>query len=284
MSQGILSVASGSGATVRAGFNAALARLATKASGTARPSDIAAGEDWLETDNPGGGIWSWWFYDGASDILLGTVNSSTHAITWSKAAIVNGLTLGSAWQSLRVNAGGTDLEYGDQYQKLSADGAPAGAGSFSFASIPASIKSTRIEIDSLIPATNGAALRMTLLDSGGSELTSAIYNYSAHSTFDNGTGTDTGSTGLTYVPLAVYDQGNNATSGGLAGIVQIFDMQSARHKRVLFDIAAYYNTGAIKAARYCGTALVETTSIITGAKFAMSSGNLSGALRLWGTR
>ena len=78
MSQGILSVASGSGATVRAGFNAALARLATKASGTARPSDIAAGEDWLETDNPGGGIWSWWFYDGASDILLGTVNSSTH--------------------------------------------------------------------------------------------------------------------------------------------------------------------------------------------------------------
>lgn len=81
MSQGALSVPGGDGASVRSGFNAAIARLATKASGTSRPSDIAAGEDWIETDNPGGGTWSWWLYDGSTDILLGTINSSTHVFT-----------------------------------------------------------------------------------------------------------------------------------------------------------------------------------------------------------
>ena len=56
MSQGALTVADGDGASVLAAINAANARLATKASGTARPSDIATYETWIDTDTPGGGI------------------------------------------------------------------------------------------------------------------------------------------------------------------------------------------------------------------------------------
>ena len=81
MSQGALTIADGSGLTVLAAINAAIARLATGASGTARPSDIGTGEMWIETDNPGGGTWSVWFYDGSTDILQGTVNTSTHVWT-----------------------------------------------------------------------------------------------------------------------------------------------------------------------------------------------------------
>src|SRR5690349_24712807 len=81
MSQGALSTSNGSGASVRSGINAALARLSTKASGTSRPTDIATGENWIETDNPGAGIWSLWLYDGASDILVGLIDSTSHAFS-----------------------------------------------------------------------------------------------------------------------------------------------------------------------------------------------------------
>lgn len=80
MSQDPLLVPSGSGLAVRVGFNAAIARLATKASGVGRPADIQVFEDWIETDNPGAGIVSWWLYDGSEDILIGTVDVVFHTI------------------------------------------------------------------------------------------------------------------------------------------------------------------------------------------------------------
>lgn len=90
MSQGAIPMtAGGGGAAVRGYINAALARLQTKGSGTSRPSDIAAGEDWIETDNPGGGVWAWWLYDGTSDILLGIIDSTTHAVHFITGQIVS---------------------------------------------------------------------------------------------------------------------------------------------------------------------------------------------------
>lgn len=82
MSQGAIPLTSGGGgAAVRGYINNALARLQTRASGTARPSDIAAGEVWFETDNPGSGVWSLWRYDGSSDVLLGTLDTTNHVWT-----------------------------------------------------------------------------------------------------------------------------------------------------------------------------------------------------------
>lgn len=81
MSQGELNVPSGSGLSVRTGFNDALERLATKGAGVTRPADIKIFETWLETDNPGGGIATLWMWDGTSDIPVGLVNSTSHTFT-----------------------------------------------------------------------------------------------------------------------------------------------------------------------------------------------------------
>lgn len=80
MSQGVIPLtAGGGGAAVRGYINSALQRLQTRGSGTSRPPDIAAGEVWIETDNPGAGVWSVWEFDGTADVLielLDTVNSA----------------------------------------------------------------------------------------------------------------------------------------------------------------------------------------------------------------
>jgi len=91
MSQGVIPLsASGSGSAVRAKIDAALQRLQTKGSGTSRPADIAAYEDWIDTDTPGAGVVTWYLWDGTQDIPLATFNTSTHAVNW--LGTINGLT------------------------------------------------------------------------------------------------------------------------------------------------------------------------------------------------
>lgn len=81
MSQGALFIPNASGAAVRTGINAALTRLSTRASGTGRPVDIGVFEEWIETDNPGGGLVSLWQWDGTIDILRGVINTGSHTFT-----------------------------------------------------------------------------------------------------------------------------------------------------------------------------------------------------------
>lgn len=88
MSQGAISIANGSGVSVRGAINAALARLQTKASGTGRPADITTYETWIETDNPGGGIVSIWQWDGTTDVLLGVFNTTTHEIIVYASSVI----------------------------------------------------------------------------------------------------------------------------------------------------------------------------------------------------
>lgn len=88
MSQGALTIANGSGGTVRAAINAALARLASGASGTGRPADIAVYECWTETDNPGAGIVSIWQWDGTNDVLVAIFDTVSHSITLSPNAVI----------------------------------------------------------------------------------------------------------------------------------------------------------------------------------------------------
>ena len=88
MSQGVIPLsAGGGGASVRAKINAALQRLQTKAAGTTRPTDIAAYEEWVDTDTPGGGIATLYLYDGTTDIALGTIDTTTHV--FARAGAVN---------------------------------------------------------------------------------------------------------------------------------------------------------------------------------------------------
>lgn len=120
MSQGTLTVGSGPGATVRAGFNAALQRLATKGSGTSRPSDIVAGEHWIETDNPGGGLWALWLYDGSSDILDAVIDTTNHALYRVTGQLVSSLTGAVATGTTQVPFDDSIPQNteGDQYMSL----------------------------------------------------------------------------------------------------------------------------------------------------------------------
>jgi hypothetical protein len=81
MSQDALFIPNASGASVRSGMNNALVRLATRASGTGRPADIQVYEEWIETDNPGGGLSSLWQWDGTVDVLRGVISTITHTFT-----------------------------------------------------------------------------------------------------------------------------------------------------------------------------------------------------------
>lgn len=101
MSQGLLLTPNGPGLAVRTGLNAAINRLATRGSGTARPIDIAVGEEWLETDNPGAGVWSLWQWDGSADLLKGFFDTVNHIFTaYAPTLAANSnttLTASTAW-------------------------------------------------------------------------------------------------------------------------------------------------------------------------------------------
>src|SRR5690242_3657087 len=81
MSQATNVIAGGAGVgglTVRTEINLALAAIVSGHSGTVRPSYVAAGTTWWDTATPGGGVWTLNYYDGANDVPLGTLDTSTH--------------------------------------------------------------------------------------------------------------------------------------------------------------------------------------------------------------
>lgn len=126
MTQGPLTIADSDGGTVLAALNAALLRLATKGSGTARPSDIQPHEFWVETDSPGAGVHTVWWYDGSNDISFATVDTTSHAVALTAAitsaqldTLLSSSARGqvpmrgaSAWGVLTPGQAGADLRSG----------------------------------------------------------------------------------------------------------------------------------------------------------------------------
>lgn len=114
MSQGVLATIDDDGAGYIAQVNAALARLATKGSGTSRPSDIATYETWIDTDTPGAGIGTLYLWDGTTDIRLGKVNTSTHAFIADDATLVlpKGFVSGNTYGNGSDAANDIDLAAG----------------------------------------------------------------------------------------------------------------------------------------------------------------------------
>lgn len=293
MSQGVIPLsAGGGGAAVRGKINAALQRLQTKGSGTARPSDIAAGEDWIETDNPGAGTWSWWLYDGTSDILLGTINSTTHAVTLSGSAAsllttkgdlikagASGVParfgVGGAFYGLHVNSAGDDLEYRrNGWEKIADDVTPAGASTIDFTSLPSNVKHL-MAVFSLKPSTGSVALRLRLSQSA-SFVTSSVYH--TGQTYIEAQG---GASGVGSVSSQSSGQigGPNVTSGGssagLRGVLFIPDAQGTDNKVVNFQ-AMNLNTGNGNCIEYRGSFFMAAAGAVDGLRFFFDSGNVSG--------
>lgn len=301
MSQGPLTIADGSGLAVLAAINDALARLATMASGTSRPADIAAGECWRETDNPGGGIHSIWLYDGASDVLLFTLNTSTHAVAYTSAGLdgLLGSTQGmfayrnaSAWVGLAPGSDAYKVPFSGGpganpamagTWKVLGEATPAGAGAVDFISIPAGVHHLMLQFE-LLPATNDVLLGLQtygadgVLDVGGSDYNS-VWNLAASNPSQTGSATNT-----TYANLTNPGNGitNNSSSGGVSGHVYFPNIQAARYTRGLFQ--TIYGPDAFSSLYLSMVGALSRVEAdrITGVRLVMTSGNLSGRAVLLG--
>jgi|GEM_PF-3112634 len=301
MSQGSVTIADGSGAAVLAAINASNARFSTMASGTARPSDIGAGELWRETDNPGGGIHSIWLYDGASDVLVGLLDTTTHTFAPSSASFDSllgstkgmlakrgasswaGLAVGSAFHGLMVNSAGDDLEFRrNGYEKIADDAVPAGAANVTFSSIPANVRHLRIEF-SLKPATNGVNLQFNLAVGGGI-VTSANYANMFGSIASNGGVIDAGAAGQTTVPLnsGTYPVPNTSR---YKGAIEIVDLQDGANPRCGWWGAYGPDTASSFYWSLHGAATLVVAGPVDGFRFQFSSGNITdGYVSAFGVR
>ena len=83
MSQANMTLTNVARTLFRSNLNAALAALSSCQSGTSRPTDIPAGGLWVNTTTAT--AWVLNLYDGADDIAIGTVNTTTNVFTPSIA-------------------------------------------------------------------------------------------------------------------------------------------------------------------------------------------------------
>lgn len=303
MSQAALTLADSNGATFLAALNAALLRLATQGSGTGRPSDIQAYETWVDTDTPGAGVATWYLWDGASDIALGTVNTSTHKfalasavldallgstqglLPYRDAAAWTGLAVGSdAYQALFSGGAGANPAWGGTWKLLST-ATPSGASSLDFISIPAGINHLKVLFD-LLPATTGVSLKLRtfgadgVIDAGATDYQCEQYGWNSGAT----AAAQAGGSGLDYIPLSFVANpvSNDAAAGGISGFVLFENIQAARHTRC--QMVANYgpDTAASVYIALQGAGQRLEADRITGLRFLFSAGNLSGRAHLFG--
>ena len=95
MAQHDYNIANASFPTVRTDINNVLSAVNSSNSGTSRPSSAVAGTIWLDTSGAATAQLLK-MYDGAADILLGTVNFTANTIDWSDSSVTvadNSITL-----------------------------------------------------------------------------------------------------------------------------------------------------------------------------------------------
>ncbi len=292
MSQGVLSTPNGSGLLVRTGFNAAIARLATKASGTSRPSDIAQYEEWIETDNPGSGIGTLWLWDGTTDIFLGLVNTTTHAFVPASVLTTQGDILyrgasadarlaaaADAFKSLFSGGAGANPAWAGTWKVLGEVQA-AGSASASFTGIPSAINHLRI-LGEWGVSTDGAQLvgrtydAGGVLDTGGSDYQAWWLSYAT----DNSSGvSSSGATnGIVFTP------GGVDTSNDWGGAIDIVAMNIQRASPTKFSWSGQYlNTTGGPAVSIHGAGVRQESDRITGVQLFPSAGNFTGRFTLLG--
>ncbi len=85
MSQHDYNIANASFPTVRTDINNVLSAINSTNSGSSRPSSAVAGTIWLDTSGAATAQLLK-MYDGADDILLGTINFTANTIDWADSA------------------------------------------------------------------------------------------------------------------------------------------------------------------------------------------------------
>lgn len=286
MTQGALLNGPGSGLAVRTHINNAIMRLASGASGVARPDDIATFECWIDTSSPGSGVATLWQWDGGADVLLGFVNTTTHAFTSAATATDKGdlvkrgasgdvrLGVGVPFSNLQIVGAGDDIAYAPTgYVKIAPDVLPNGDASVAFASIPAIAKHVMI-VFKLRPATNLVTLTCRVARAGVLDTTA---NYDAVGEIAGNAGASNmnalAATSWLLPWGATSTVKNTTPDGGVCGRILLPDIQSTRYPRIVWDTA--HDDAGLFSRCFCNGRNTLAGGPVDGVTLAFSSGNIA---------
>ncbi len=222
-----------------------------------------------------------------------TVDPSTHHLVWAdNAGAADILDLptaetdttkvlapdGAGGVEFRAEAGGGG---GGGLVFLEAHTA-SGSASLDFTSfISGSYDDYLIELVNIIPATNNVSLRMQLSADGGSSWNSTSNYYSAIVYVLNAGTSGGAATGNPTTAFILGDGLSNSSSRGVSGSVRLLSPGSTALDKALYGILQYTNQASVVGGTYSGLFTVAGTAF-NAAQFKMSSGNMSGTIRIYG--
>jgi hypothetical protein len=139
----------------------------------------------------------------------------------------------------------------------------------------------------LIPATDGADLRMRTSSNGGSSYDSTANDYQwitrAYTTA--AVASDTASTSLAYIALTppTGGIGNTAGEDGVSGVVTMPGPHLAKKTPLLLDLTGWNNAGVFWQIK--GSGVRNASAAVNAVSFFMSTGNItSGTITMYGLK
>jgi hypothetical protein len=142
----------------------------------------------------------------------------------------------------------------------------------------------------LLPASNDRHLQFLARTGSGTDLTSSYWSRFPVTPAASGW-IDADALAAALQPISDDDNGrvqlarfvrNDSADGGVSGFIVIANIQSARHKRAVWEAAHWSGTEERMNHEARGAAQFRTTSAITGGKFQFDSGNISGRVVIFG--
>jgi len=258
-------------------------------SGASRPSYAEAGTIWQDTSVTD--TVRIYFYDGAQDILLATINTAINKLTMPSftagGAILDAVFAAASAETKKlalnlaaITAGQTrSLIMPDRDVDLSKHEVWELIGPFSQtavanAPITGLMDNTkydryRVQIDELLPATNGANLNMEVsVDNGSTFLTTAIYTTKIVRWDDAGTSNGGGNS---LSAMVIANTHSNVSTQFLTGVMEFYhDKDNNVRVRAKFE---YFSTGGFLGSET--SARILTGAKINAIRFRTSSGNVA---------
>jgi len=215
----------------------------------------------------------------AGGVVLTSDTSGTLAI---QSGGVTKMTVGASGPSLTSPTIVTGLTWPDGlvqsmigWERYSADVIPASVASVSFTGIPSGVKALHL-LYNLIPATQGVQLYARFSQSGAF-VTSASYSYVTANFGLAGDLSCSGSTAATVWAVnnfGMYNLASSATGAGVAGIIELPNIQTTKGVRGVATHQAY-NTGNGNPYTCQSTGhLIGSPGAIDGIQLLFSGGNI----------
>ncbi len=195
------------------------------------------------------------------------------------------LALGTAYQTPRVNAGGTALEYAAGPRVLLASKTASASATLDFTEFNNAVfRYYEFELEDVKPATDAVDLVMRTSTNGGSSYDAGAsdYNYVGIGAVISGAATVGSAGAATLIPLTFTGAiGNAANEKGVSGTVKMFNAGTATHTRVMVDVTWDNPSSLNGMVNLTGKRAADQDT--DAVRFLMTSGNIaSGTIRMYG--